>query len=162
MEEKTIKDWIAKFERYISGMPPAVFNQTTLSNFFHELRKEHLIPYELNYENFIALVSARNTIQITKIKYVGTANSERKEFIRYICNSPSPFSIGLSLRSRSYLSHNSALFLNGLIDEIPRKMCINMEQSPKTNSNELMQVGIERAFKKKSSAIPIYMEMEKI
>lgn len=143
---------VSKLEEYINGIPPTVFNQTTLMDFFWNLRGKHLIPYELDFDNFIIAATMNNKIEKIKIKYVGKANSKRKEFIRYTCNSPSPFSIGLSLRSKSYLSHNSALYIHGLIAKAPKEMCINKEQSPKEywNDSTLTQVGIDRAFKNKA------------
>ena len=141
--------WIPKFEKYLAGMPPTVFNQTTLRKFYSDIKKKHMIPPQLNYGNFTPAVIMGNKILMIKIKHVGKANSQRKEFIRYICNSPSPLSIALSLRSRNYLSHSSALFLNGLSDQVPENIFVNMEQSKKIWSNKLTQAGIDRAFKNK-------------
>lgn len=131
-------------------MPPTVFNQTTLRKFYSNLKSKHMIPPQLDYGNFIPAVIMGNKIEMIRIRHVGQANPKRAELIRYKCNSPSPFSIALSLRSNSYLSHNSALFLNGLIDQIPENIFVNMEQSEKTSSNDLTQAGIDRAFKNKA------------
>ncbi len=90
---------------------------------------------------------SRKKFSKTVIKHVGKANPERKKLTRYLINSPSPFSVGLSLRSRSFLSHNSALFLHGLTDKLPRSIYVNTEQSEKYNQNEISQEGIDRAFK---------------
>lgn len=138
---------IPKFERYLAGISPTVFNQTTLRKFYSDLKNKHMIPTQLNYGNFIPAVIIGNRIKMIEIKHVGNANSQKTEHIRYLINSPSPFSIALSLRSRSYLSHGSAVFLNGLSDQIPENIYVNKEQSQKMGSNELTQNGIEQAFK---------------
>ncbi|MGH7850630.1 MAG: hypothetical protein ACREOP_10060, partial [Thermodesulfobacteriota bacterium] len=54
-----------------------------------------------------------------------------------------------SLRSRSYISHGSAVILNDLSDQTPENIFVNKEQSEKNWSNELTQEGIDRAFKNK-------------
>ncbi|MEX0998705.1 MAG: hypothetical protein WD000_01905 [Thermodesulfobacteriota bacterium] len=149
---KTIKDETPKLKKYLKGITPTAFNQLTLKAFFDDLKKNHTIPSELNYENFIIILTKMGKIDPTKIKYVGTANSEREEFTRFAFNSPSAFSIGLSLRSKSYLSHNSALYIHGLIDKLPEEMCINKEQSKKKDLNDstLTQESIRRAYKNKA------------
>lgn len=148
---KTIKDKTQELDKYLKGITPAAFNQLTLKAFFDDLKKNHIIPSELNYENFIIILTKMKIIDPTKIKYVGTANSEREEFTRFAFNSPSAFSIGLSLRSKSYLSHNSALYIHGLIEKPPKELCINKEQSKKEylNDSTLTQESISRAFKNK-------------
>lgn len=130
-------------------MSPTVFNQETLRHFLNELQKKHIIPPKPKYESIMELVTRSNKIDMAKIKHIGMANPQKTEHIRYLINSPSPFSIALSLRSRSYLSHGSALFLNGLSDQVPENIFVNKEQSEKNWSNELTQEGIDRAFKNK-------------
>jgi predicted transcriptional regulator of viral defense system len=66
---------------------------------------------------------------------------------RYVWKSPSMYSVALSLRKGSYLTHGSAVFLHGLTDEIPKTIYLNYEQSKKpTPAGHLTQEGIDRAF----------------
>ena len=141
------KNWTTKIDTYLSGIPPSVFNKNTLTELFWNLRRKHLVPYDFYNDDLLAFIIDSNTIKSTEIKYAGTANPKRKQFIRYILNSPSPFSVALSIRSKSYLSHNSALYLHGLTEKLPQEIIVNKEQSAKPSYNELTQDGINRAFK---------------
>jgi predicted transcriptional regulator of viral defense system len=58
---------------------------------------------------------------------------------------PSSFEIGLSLRKDAYISHASAAFVHGLSDSLA-VLYINREQTPKDQSLELTQAGIDAAF----------------
>lgn len=146
---KIPKAWIHKFEKYLAELLPTVLNQVTLHAFFNNLMNKYDVPFKLNCEDFIDTFTNSNKIEMAKIIHIGKANPQKTELIRYLINSPSPFSIALSLRSKSYLSHASALFLNGLSDQIPENIFINKEQSQKMGSNELTQEDIDRAFKNK-------------
>lgn len=58
------------------------------------------------------------------------------------------FDIARSLRSPSaYFSHGTAVFLNGLTNDIPTTLYLNLEQTPKpAPTGPLTQHGIDRAF----------------
>lgn len=68
-------------------------------------------------------------------------------FTRYLRKGATPFEVALSLRSGSYLSHGSAVFLHGLNDQIPRQIYVNREQSPKPEgTGPLAEAAVEKAF----------------
>jgi predicted transcriptional regulator of viral defense system len=68
---------------------------------------------------------------------------------RYVWRSASDFALALSLGSRAYLCHFSALFLHGLTTQVPKTVYVNQEQSrkPKRRGN-LRQSSIDAAFAK--------------
>ncbi len=71
-----------------------------------------------------------------------------KEYVRYVLPGYSPFELALSLRSNSYLTHGTAVYLHGLTDQLPRTIYVNKEQSPKPESaGQLAQQSLDRAFK---------------
>jgi hypothetical protein len=65
---------------------------------------------------------------------------------RYIWKEASAYEIALSMKREAYLCHGTAMFLYGLTDQIPSKIYVNSEQSPKPSSGRLSQEGINRAF----------------
>src|SRR5690349_24324401 len=69
--------------------------------------------------------------------------------VRYVWQQASPYEIALSLKRKAYLSHATALFLHGLNEQIPSRIFVNAEQSPKPTSGNLTQEGIHRAFANK-------------
>jgi hypothetical protein len=74
-----------------------------------------------------------------------TANTYPPE-TRIVWGTPSPFELGLSLRSNSYLSHGTAAYLHGLLVDVPDAIHINKEQSPKDQAGTLTQPALDRAF----------------
>jgi predicted transcriptional regulator of viral defense system len=66
--------------------------------------------------------------------------------VRYVWKQASPYEIALSLKRRAYLCHATALFLHGLAEQIPSRIFVNAEQSPKPAGGTLTQDGIHRAF----------------
>ena len=73
-----------------------------------------------------------------------------KETIRYSWGEASIYELGLSLQSRGYLSHSTAVALHGLTDLIPKTLYLNIEQSPKpAPAGALTQRGIDQAFARK-------------
>jgi hypothetical protein len=65
---------------------------------------------------------------------------------RYVWKTASAYEIALSMKREAYLSHGTAMFLHGLTEQIPARIYVNSEQSPKPSSGHLTQEGINRAF----------------
>ena len=65
---------------------------------------------------------------------------------RLVWRTPSPFEVALSLRSGGYLSHATAAYLHGLMDDVPGTFYVNKEQSQKGESGALVQTNMDRAF----------------
>lgn len=65
---------------------------------------------------------------------------------RYVWKEASAYEIALSMKREAYLCHGTAMFLHGLTEQIPSKIYVNSEQSPKPSSGRLTQEGINRAF----------------
>lgn len=147
---RTKKNWISDLKIYLEDIPSKVFNQPEFEIFFSNLKVEKVIPSQLSYDTFRTEIMKHNIIRKNIIKHVGKSKPKRTKFIRYIYKSPSPFSIGLSIRSKSCLTHATALFLHGLIENQTKTIYVNKEQSPKMNSNKLTQEALDRAFKNKA------------
>jgi len=92
---------------------------------------------------FIEFLVKRTALNTVKFE------SAEGPVIRYVWGKANEYELALSLKSRSYLSHATAVFLQGLTDQIPRKIYVNHEQGPKmTAKGELSQQGIDAAFRK--------------
>jgi predicted transcriptional regulator of viral defense system len=81
---------------------------------------------------------------------------------RFVWGRPSPYSVALSLRNRSYLTHLSAMFLHELTDLTPKIIYVNFEQSPKPQGGNLTQEGIDRAFANRPRQSNLIFKYEKI
>jgi predicted transcriptional regulator of viral defense system len=65
---------------------------------------------------------------------------------RYVWKEASAHEVALSMKRDAYLCHGTAVSLHGLTDQIPSRIYVNSEQSPKPKSGHLTQEGINRAF----------------
>jgi predicted transcriptional regulator of viral defense system len=92
--------------------------------------------------NFIDFLLGEGIVQrlvLDSPKYPG--------FVRYVLPVATPFEVALSLRRGSYLSHASAIFLQGLTEQLPQRIYVNREQSPKPESDsEITQEALTKAF----------------
>lgn len=83
------------------------------------------------------------------VKEIVPVNHDISKIYRYIWGEASPFEVALSLKRDAYLCHGTAIAVHGLNDQIPQRMYLNKEQSPKPGSGRLTQAGIDRAFANK-------------
>ena len=81
------------------------------------------------------------------LQMVDLESTRYPSFRRYILQGATAFEVALSLRGGSYLSHASAVFLHGLTEQLPLRIYVNREQSPKPEPEDgLTQEALTRAF----------------
>jgi hypothetical protein len=89
---------------------------------------------------------------MTKVDLMAVHHTSSSNMTRYVWKEVSPYDIAISLKRNAYLCHATALFLHGLTEQIPSRIFVNAEQSPKPSSGTLTQEAIHRAFSKKQRA----------
>lgn len=76
----------------------------------------------------------------------------KRTVTRYVWGTESrPLELALSLGPQAYLTHLTAAAYHGLTDQSPKTICVNVEQTPKSNRGsrtDLAQEAIDRAFSK--------------
>ena len=84
-------------------------------------------------------------------RFVLESPTYTQEFPRYLWRDADPLEVSASMRApTSYLCHSSALFMHGLLDRLPKEICVNYEQSEKPKpSGGLTQASLDRAFRGK-------------
>src|ERR1035438_417493 len=101
---------------------------------------------------------------LRKIVLEGPNHSQ--QFNQYLWREADPLEVASSVRSpNSYLCHSSALFVHGLVDDLPKELCVNYEQSPKPKpSGDLTQASMDRAFqgKQRQSAFTFHYKKHAI
>lgn len=142
-------DWTEAFAKWVHIQAAASLNLQEIKILFDDLKQEGILPARLEFPPFVETAQKNGLIRVGTIKHVGKANPYRSEIVRYLINNPSVYSVALSLRSQSYLSHVSALFIHGVTEQNPQSIFVNKEQSPKSKNSSLTQAGIDRAFKGK-------------
>lgn len=95
---------------------------------------------------FIEFLMTKGELREIKISPV---HHEIREITRYVWREADPFETALSLKRDAYLCHGTAVAIHGLNDQIPHRLYLNKEQSPKPQSGGLTQGSINRAFANK-------------
>jgi len=120
-----------------------VFSIPDLQRIFRENKVLWAIPGTTKAEEFIKHLIEKKTITKIEIKL-----PREEKLNKYICENPSIFEIALSIKSKSYLSHYTAMFLHGLTDNIPKTIYTNTElkKTKNLNTKKLVQGSIDKAF----------------
>ena len=140
------KDIIATFGK----LHAKIFKKTEIGKILHENRDFWRLTQTTYPDQFID--------ELKKIKILREISlfspNYNKTLTRYTCEAnPSVYQIALSIKSNSYLSHYTAMFLHNLTQQVPKTVYLNTEQSkkPATHST-LEQNRIDLAFKGKNRA----------
>src|SRR5713226_624616 len=130
--------------KLFESSPKLVYWPSDLASVLATNRNFWRLAQTTNTQEFIDFLLAK-----TKLKRAVFSSKNYADIVRYIWRHASPYQLASSLRHDAYLSHASALFLQGLTDQLPRTIYVNREQSPKPKSNSLTQESINRAFSRK-------------
>jgi hypothetical protein len=127
------------------SLPRRVHGRKEIEKLFRDHRRAwHLLSSTSSSD----LIEYLETLHMTAINLTGPGHSQER--VRYGWRKPSAFDVAQALQRNAYISHRSAAFLHGLTDDQEQQVYVNIEQSPKGNSDrELSQEGIDQAFKNK-------------
>lgn len=149
MAKSRITKWQTDLLQWFEESHHRVLSPGEVGRLLAETQSSLGVPKSLTVKRFISFLLTNEKlieIKIRRDNQLSLVPSERSTIRRYVWGRFSPYSIALSLRGQSYLSHSSALFLHGLTEQIPTTLYVNREQSPKTQRSLLSQSGIDRAF----------------
>ncbi len=121
--------------------PQKVYSKKELGLILAANRGEWRLAHVTTTEDFVRFLLSKTKLNIIKL-----SSTQYPNIHRYCWGEASPFEIGLSVRSDSYLSHGTAVFLHSLTDQIPRTIYVNREQGAKARSHLTSQENINRAF----------------
>ena len=133
-------DIIAQFD----STPQRVFWPSDISSVLTSHRQFWRLAQNTSTAAFVSFLLDKTPM--TKIDLQAVNHTSASHIVRYVWRQASPYEIALSLKRKAYLCHATALFLRGLGDQIPSRIFVNAEQSPKQSSGMLTQDGIHRAF----------------
>jgi hypothetical protein len=137
-----------------------VYRDMDLKSIFYNHRTEWGLTTRTTYGDFVDFLQ-----EAGKLKLVTLQSDMYGSINRFGWGEFTMYHLGVSLRQGAYLSHVSALLLQGLTDQIPRTIYVNYEQSPKPKSGTLTQEAINRAFshkQRKSKYIFSYEEWQMV
>lgn len=128
----------------LNNPPEKVYSEMTLNRLLEEARDEWDLPESTRASHFISFLERQGKLRPLELVSAEYGRSIK----RYSWGKASPLDLALSIKSRGYLSHGTAMTLHGLV-KLPRKMIyLNSEQSDKSqDASSLNQRGIDLAFK---------------
>ncbi len=133
-----------KFKQTVASLQKHVFAPTEILSLITQLRAEHPFPRSLSERKF-----QRSLIDSGVLKEISLTASYSFETTRYHVGLFSDYELAVSLKPGAYLSHGTAAHLHNLIDQEPKTIYVNKEQSPKNSKGTLTQDGIHKAFANK-------------
>ena len=124
--------------------PRRVFGLDDLYEILGKNRAFWRLSLNMPSARFIDFLMTKGELKRIELKPI---NHDIRNIERYIWRRASPFEIALSARKNAYLCHGTAVYIHGLNDQIPHRLYLNKEQSPKPSPRgEMTQASINRAF----------------
>jgi len=124
-----------------------VFTPDELARVLQENRATWRLPQRMTGTKFLEFLKENGSLKEITISHEN--HPKKNNIIRYAWGDVSPLHIALSLRKQSFLCHSSAAFVLGLTDNIPRRIYVNVEQTPKPmDKGSLTQQGLDIAFRR--------------
>lgn len=130
----------------IETAPRRVFWPEELGEILEQNRAFWRLSSRTRLRQFIEFLIEKGDLHLKEITPV---NHDISPIYRYVWKEASAFEVALTLKREAYLCHGTAVAIHGLNDQIPQRLYLNKEQSPKESSGGLTQAGIDRAFANK-------------
>lgn len=133
-----------------------MFTKEQVADILEERRGAWRLPLSTYTDKFIDQLLKKGILKKIEISFDGYISDKE----RFMVENASILHIASALISKSYLSHYSAVWVNGLTTQVPKTIYITFEQAPKASVDRtLTQEGIDAAFSKpqrKASSRAIY------
>ncbi len=148
MRPKKIEGALPNIVAFFEALPVKVFQVSELAGILTDHRSDWELAARMGTGEFIQFLLEKTPLR--EVQVTPLNHPESRVLERYVWRDASSYQIALSLRTNSYLSHATAVFLHGLTDQIPRIIYVNSEQSQKgVRPGTLTQPAIDRAFSSK-------------
>jgi predicted transcriptional regulator of viral defense system len=132
---------IPKITQFFGEMPKKLFKRSEIDEILRRNKKSWNLTKSMDVEDFIGLLVGKTRLEEARLEL-----ASRKEK-RYIWGELSPYVLALSIRPDSYLTHQTAMLLHSLTEQIPGKIYVNHEQLRKGDAGvKLDQSQIDKAF----------------
>jgi hypothetical protein len=144
-------DIVKHFEEY----PVRVFRRSQIEEILSSNRNFWRLTQTMTVNEFLEYLLDKTKLKAVKLKFPSRTET------RYVWNDAvSVYQLALSLKSDSYFTHYTAMFLHGLTEQIPKTVYLNFEQSSEGHFGaSLEQKNIDWAFRRKpriSNNIAVY------
>jgi hypothetical protein len=148
----------AIFSRF-DDAPGKIYSEAMLNGLLEQERAEWVLPAGTRAPGFISFLERQGKLKPIEL----TSEEYSRSIKRYSWGKASPVELALSIKSRGYLCHGTAMTLHGLMKLPLKTIYLNSEQSDKSqDASSLNQRGIDLAFKgrqRRSKLIYRYADM---
>lgn len=133
-------------ESFFDDQLKEVFKTSELRDIFNNNNASWRLKKTETPANFI-----RDLCKISNFKKV-VLNFPNRTEVRYIWKDVSIYKVLMEINPTCYFSHYTAMFFNGLTEQIPKTIFLNTEQTPKVMDyvSDIEQKNIDTAFRNKS------------
>ena len=107
-----------------------VFSLSDISKILETDRKFWRLPVNMTAEEFANLLVKHTDLKLHKFEF------RSKTITRFTWGNISTLNMAYSLEKNSYFSHYTALYLHELTDQIPKKIYVTHEQTPKPRKDK--------------------------
>ncbi len=129
--------------KYLLHLDQDIFRKKDLQSIFTYNQEDWNLSNSITVKSFISFLIKEEVIKEVKLDF-----PHRNE-LRYILRDVSIYNFVLSLKPNSYFTHYTAMYLNGITEQIPKTIYLNFEQPKKRYRDlDLNQERINLAFKR--------------
>lgn len=132
-----------------------VYTQAEIADILSQNRDEWKLPQSTTVNDFIRYLTEKSQLRLHRFKFPSRTMN------RYSWGDASTMQVVQSLNAAGYFSHYSAIYLNGLTEQVPKNIYFNIEQRLTSGGGTFTQESIDRAFRNKcrvSNNIADYQE----
>lgn len=134
---------IADIESYSEKLNKRVFSEAEINVLLDMYQVDRVLYATTRLKDYIEFLIDKSILARINIDVPFGSGKMKK----YVLGEVSEHEIASSIQASSYLSHYSAMYLHGLIENIPQVIYTNREQSKKPRySSDLSQENLDRAF----------------
>jgi len=144
--------------KLFDGLSTNVFWPSDLARILAENRALWRLAKSTSTSDFIKFLTENAEMHVQVLSPVN--HPDTLEVVRFVWKKASEYEVALSLKRGAYLTHATAMFVHGLTDQIPFRIYVNSEQSPKPVSGTLTQQGIHNAFARKQRESTFIFEFD--
>ena len=160
--EEIRRKYIRKFKAekqirsFFDQQPTPVFSIETLRGFIEEHSQAWGMGITISPDKHVARLVINEILHQIELPF-----NTGKIYTRYIYQQATPFQIAASLNKRAYLTHYTAVYLNGLTNQIPKTIYTTIELGSKIHHRNphMEQKAIDHAFaqpQRRSETIAVY------
>jgi hypothetical protein len=132
--------------KFFDELPKQIHTYKELSSYLQDKRAFWRLTLSMTAREFVDWLTKHTKLRVAKFPFAKPYRPET----RYVWGDVPFYEVVLSLKPRSYFSHFTAVYLNGLTDQIPKTIYLNHEQALASNSTAIpTQKSIEAAFKRR-------------